>query len=198
MKHAPKNLPPHIKVVDLNLVVPNVYINKGDRKFVIESLVKDKNLSRGAELGLRKGATMSHVLATCPNLHMIGVDLWEAQPDNTGPENYVDWNFNKLEKIARYKLKKFPGRATIHKMTTNEASKLVEDKSLDFIFIDADHSEEGVRSDIEHWSPKVKDNGFILGHDVAWESVYGVLKEKFRKFLIASDQVWIAKKGDLL
>jgi hypothetical protein len=198
MKHAPKNLPSGVEIVSLDLVVPNVYTNSGNRKNVIENLIKDNGLSKGAELGLKNGTTMAHVLSSCKSINMIGVDLWDCQPDNDGPENYLDWNFNKIETIAREKISPYSNRATLYKMTTNEASLLVEDNSLDFIFIDADHSEKGVLDDINNWAPKVKDNGYILGHDVAWKSIYNIITKKFKRFDVAPDQVWICKKGDLI
>ena len=46
-----------------------------------------------------------------------------------------------------------------------EAAKAITDGSLDFVFIDADHSYEGCKADIEAWLPKVKPRGFIGGHD---------------------------------
>ena len=41
------------------------------------------------------------------------------------------------------------------------------DASLDFVFIDGDHSYEGVKKDIIAWLPKVKPGGIIAGHDYA-------------------------------
>ena len=45
------------------------------------------------------------------------------------------------------------------------AANLVADDSLDFVFIDADHSYESVLDDIILWYPKVKSGGIIAGHD---------------------------------
>lgn len=42
------------------------------------------------------------------------------------------------------------------------------DGSVDFVFIDADHSYEGVKKDILAWLPKVKKGGVLSGHDYAW------------------------------
>lgn len=39
------------------------------------------------------------------------------------------------------------------------------DHSLDFVFIDGDHSYESVRDDISAWLPKVKSGGLLAGHD---------------------------------
>ena len=36
---------------------------------------------------------------------------------------------------------------------------------IDLLYIDGDHSYEGVKADILGWSPHVRPGGFILGHD---------------------------------
>lgn len=197
-KHAPKNLPKGVETVSMDLVIPNKYLKCLNRKHIIESIIKENSYSVGAELGLKDGSTISYILSSCEFVKMIGIDLWGAQPNNTGPENYAEWNFDYIEEIARRKIEPYKSRATIYKMTTHEASQLVSDNSLDFVFIDADHSESGVLMDIEDWAPKVKDEGHIIGHDVAWKSVYNIISKKFKKFDVAPDQVWIAKKRDLI
>jgi predicted O-methyltransferase YrrM len=53
-------------------------------------------------------------------------------------------------------------------MRTDEAYKLFEDESIDFLFIDADHSFEAVKKDLKLWYPKVKTGGIIAGHDYMW------------------------------
>jgi len=42
----------------------------------------------------------------------------------------------------------------------------VKDKKFDVLFIDGDHTYEGVKQDFEMYAPLVKDRGFILMHDV--------------------------------
>lgn len=55
-------------------------------------------------------------------------------------------------------------------MTSVEASKLFEDQSVDFIFIDGSHEYQDVKNDIEAWFPKIKIGGIMAGHDYnAWE-----------------------------
>lgn len=63
--------------------------------------------------------------------------------------------------------------------TSIEASKLYENESLDFVFIDAAHDYESIKSDIEHWYPKVKRGGYIAGDDYVWESINLAVKEYF-------------------
>ena len=51
------------------------------------------------------------------------------------------------------------------RMTSAEASKTFSDKSIAFVFIDACHDYESVSDDTNKWINKVKDNGYIGGHD---------------------------------
>jgi len=46
-----------------------------------------------------------------------------------------------------------------------DAANLFKDNSIDFVFIDADHSYESVTKDINSWLPKIKKGGIISGHD---------------------------------
>ena len=46
-----------------------------------------------------------------------------------------------------------------------ESSKLFDDGSIDFCFIDGDHSYEGCKRDIHAWFPKMKKGGIFAGHD---------------------------------
>jgi len=49
-----------------------------------------------------------------------------------------------------------------------------EDKSLDFVFIDANHEYEFVKKDILAWLPKIKEGGILAGHD--YPSYSGVVQ----------------------
>lgn len=46
-----------------------------------------------------------------------------------------------------------------------EAARLIDDKTLDCVFIDAGHDEESVTADIQAWRPKVKPGGILSGDD---------------------------------
>lgn len=148
----------------------------------------------GAELGLSYGRTFLHLLKHVPNLTLIGVDLWAPQPGNPGPEDYVGWPHEQNERRVREGAKEFGGRAVIYKMRTDEAAALVPDGSLDFIFIDADHSAEAVRRDIELWSPKVRKDGWICGHDINWPSVREVVEQLLPGYITGPDNMWGREK----
>lgn len=169
-------------------------LHKNTREFFIEYLIKTYNFNEGAELGIWKGRTFLHLLKSCPSLKLHGVDLWKPQPNNDGPENYIDWSHEENEKHVRDNAEKFNDRAIIYKMWTHEAAQFIPDKSLDFIFIDADHSSESVRNDIEKWLDKIKNDGMIIGHDYNWETVRTVADSYFTNLEVGPDNIWFAWK----
>lgn len=105
---------------------------------------------RGAELGVARGLLFGKLLASCPDLHLIGVDLFRKPHNRPKVMGIVD---------------RFTDRCTIYGMSTNRAARFVPNGSLDFVFIDAGHGYEAARSDIRNWAPKVRQGGFVLGHD---------------------------------
>ncbi len=58
-----------------------------------------------------------------------------------------------------------PLHAAIFQMTSVRASRLFANGTFDSIFIDGDHSYDSVKADIEAWSPKLKPDGILCGHD---------------------------------
>jgi len=59
---------------------------------------------------------------------------------------------------------------------SEEAGGEIEDGSLDFVYIDADHSYGFVKKDIEIWTKKVKSGGLVGGHDYDPGRFDGVVK----------------------
>lgn len=75
-----------------------------------------------------------------------------------------------------------------------ETSNLFEDNSIATIFIDGDHSFEGIKKDLNNWYSKIKVGGIISGHDYIWGG--GGVKpvvdsfSKFRANHIIEPDVW--------
>jgi predicted O-methyltransferase YrrM len=63
------------------------------------------------------------------------------------------------------RLKPYGNRSHIVRAMSSEAAPSFADGSLDFVYIDANHSYEGCRDDIALWWPKVKVGGILAGHD---------------------------------
>lgn len=59
----------------------------------------------------------------------------------------------------------FPNRTKLLRMTSDEAVGLIENDSLDFVFIDGLHTYDQVKKDCINFFPKVKKGGVFAGHD---------------------------------
>lgn len=159
----------------------------------IAYIIKRHEFKLGAELGVRDGRCLIRILDMCPNLHMVAVDIWAAQPENMGPETWEKWphdaNYHKVKAWSDC----HPGRVTLIRNWTHEAAERVQDRSLDFVFIDADHSTEGVSKDILDWHKKVKVGGFLLGHDSNWKSVRAAIDHLIPHYMIFAENIWMIK-----
>ena len=90
------------------------------------------------------------------------VDTWK------GTENELDTH-HKLAKdkdIYKLFLENMGNRNfTPIRKKSLDAAEDFEDASCDVVFIDMDHRYEEVLKDIDAWLPKVKDGGYLAGHD---------------------------------
>jgi hypothetical protein len=108
-------------------------------------------------------------------------------------------------KAAKERMRKFPC-ANFLRGPSHRMAQHVKDRELDLLYIDGDHSFEGVLLDLEHWKDKVKKGGIIAFHDFKMpqygvtEAVYTfALKEGFDVNFILEERVedtgaWIKTK----
>ena len=154
--------------------------------------------TKGAEIGCYKGQTTSHLLRNCFNLELIAVDLWKFKPEvycemeleiRSKEDQKTVFNiFKKAVNPYRMNLKILRG-------VSWEMAEQVDDGSLDFIFIDADHGYKSVKKDILAWAPKVKKGGLISGHDINLPGVYQAVQELIQDSKAAGyDNIWYTWK----
>lgn len=156
----------------------------------LASLARRFGWTRGAELGVAAGETTAHLLARCPDLYLIGVDAWQAQPENAGPETYVEWDHGANERAARRTVSPYGDRCRLIDGWTHEVGARMPSGVLDFLWIDADHSEQAVRRDILVWSRALKPGGWLLGHDINWPTVKAAVDDLVPGYEIGPDCVW--------
>ena len=125
------------------------------RENVMPEIINTFNLSYGVEIGVWKGEFSELLLNTTKLGVLHGCDIWEGRKGKNNYQNAVE------------RLKKFGSRSHLHVGPSPQAASLFEDESLDFIYIDADHTYEGCKADIKGWWPKCKPGGFFGGHDYA-------------------------------
>ena len=66
-----------------------------------------------------------------------------------------------------------------------EAVKRYKDSSLDFVFLDASHTYEDVKADIQAWKPKIKKGGYLGGHDfqIDFPGVVQAVQEEIPEYM---------------
>lgn len=127
-----------------------------------------------AEIGVNKGDLGRYLLEHRTDLTWHGVDSWLAEDMQPGAYRAtMDMHAhltreNQLERKERAianTVGQFGARASVHHMISVAGALLFEDGALDLVFLDGDHSLEGVQRDIAAWWPKVKPGGWLGGHD---------------------------------
>ena len=94
---------------------------------------------------------------------LISIDLPKVKFGNF----QFDWRVPLIKRFSLPNQKLKLIRANSHKTSTlYQVKKILDGKKLDFMFIDADHSYDGVKKDFEMYSPLVKNGGVIAFHDI--------------------------------
>lgn len=122
----------------------------------------------GAEIGIWRGR-LSWLLLSRPDLTLFMVDNWKGIPE-LAHLGYGDEHQPENKAVAMEKTDFAADRRHILHLDSTKAAETVDDGSLDFVFIDADHSYGGVSSDIKVWSPKLRAGCLLGGHDYANEN----------------------------
>lgn len=117
----------------------------------------------GAEIGVWEGAFAEELARGMPTLQrLLCVDPWFAYRRYNERKN----NQRRLDiayAIAQNRLKELP--CELLRMTSTAAAQTVPDRSLDWVYVDANHAEAFVREDLAAWAPKVRSGGSVCGHD---------------------------------
>ncbi len=114
------------------------------------------------ELGCYKGRSLCSVadIIKRKKLDVYIVDIFTGTESEKKEDNYRQ-EFER--NVKRFDIEE--NIMKIFEMKTDEAVKEIPDGQFDLLFIDADHSYEAVKNDIENWLPKIKEHGTISGHD---------------------------------
>jgi len=123
------------------------------------------------------------------------VDTWEGSPDLTGIVA-LHYGSDRLFHLWENNVRDYGYPHRIHPVRgqSTQVAKLWE-LPLDFIFIDADHSYEAVKADLQAWLKHLKPTGIIAGHDYNVPQFPGVTKavNEILKEVHHVSTVWWAK-----
>jgi len=123
-----------------------------------------------AEIGVANGDFSQDILAQARPRKLHLIDPWERQdradyerdPSNvSAPEQ--DQRFNAVR--ARFRGEIERGVVAVHREYSNNAAKEFADGQLDWVYVDGMHTVEAAYDDLVAYAPKVRAEGFIIGHD---------------------------------
>jgi ubiquinone/menaquinone biosynthesis C-methylase UbiE len=151
------------------------------------------------EVGVWKGRSASfmavEILNSNKNIKFDCIDTWEGSVEHKEYDVIVD---KQLYDVFLKNIEPVKNIINPIKMSSLDAVKLYEDESLDFVFIDASHEYEDVKSDILAWLPKVKKGGILAGHDYidAFPGVINAVNEVIGLNNIKTEELcWVYKKS---
>lgn len=132
--------------------------------------------ARFVEVGVWRGQSAAfmgvEIARSGKQIQHHAVDSFEGTPDGTPrPDTIMGALFEQLGvPDALYEgcvlaLAPVAEHVRVVRAMSSDAAREFEGGSLDFVFLDADHSEAGVRADILAWLPKVRPGGLLAGDD---------------------------------
>jgi hypothetical protein len=118
------------------------------------------------EIGIFKGDFFDYIYNNCSPEKLIGVDIFEGHcvSGNEDGNNVISTNLSNEYTILTNKYKNNSNVQLIKNFSYKYLST-IPDNTCDIIYIDGDHSYEGVKKDLAISFLKIKNNGYIMGHD---------------------------------
>lgn len=157
--------------IAVDMTVP--WNGKGNRRYYLSWLISEYNIKTMAEVGVRDGRTTFYLLDHHPDLVIYGIDRSIAGFYN----NDIKYKYgNRLIPIEALSV---------------DGAESISDASLDLVFIDADHSYEWVKKDIAAYTPKLKQHGFLSGHDIDFPGVNRAVNEVVVNYDVGPNNVWL-------
>jgi hypothetical protein len=175
---------------------------------VIPSIINNFNLKIVAEVGVAFGGHLEKILSTTNIEEVYAIDpyiLFDSSTDSFSYQGvkYNQQDYDELFLFTKERLENINKKVTFFRDTSINASIKIKDDYLDIVFIDAEHTFEALKKDLEIWECKVKTGGIISGHDYNHGNFPDVKKvidawvsEKNYELNIEKGYVWWVIKKD--
>lgn len=128
------------------------------------SILSEQNICTILEIGTAQGGTLFLFTRMIdPNARIISLDL----PQGKFGGGYEDIKIPFFTNFAQRNQRIFLVRADSHSPSSlSTVRSILKDQQVDFLFIDGDHTYEGVKKDFQMYSPLVRKGGLIAFHDI--------------------------------
>lgn len=146
----------------------------------LASLCNSLGITDAIEIGTHQGVYASQFMSVF-NGTITLVDPWTEKSNSVHGRFYPQSSEETKSReedmqVAIMAMSKYEGRYAVLRSTGHDALLHFSDKSVGFVYIDAMHDYESVRSDIRDWWPKISHGGILAGHDYQEDCHPGVVK----------------------
>jgi SAM-dependent methyltransferase len=126
----------------------------------------------GAEIGVWKGDGARAILRHARPKLLFLVDPWQHQPElaraRYGKDGQAAMDAIHSGVLERFDSEIREGRVKVLRNRSDEVWESFEDSSLDFVWLDGDHTYDAVKRDLQALTRIVKPGGFIVGDDYTY------------------------------
>ena len=154
----------------------------------------------GCEIGLAHGFNAVYFLDALPNLKKLyAIDpflLYDKDGVKQGAHG-IFLSQNNADNIKNMFIKNvdpYGDRVEFIEAKSSDVVDQIPDSSLDYLFIDGEHSYESVAADIKNYHSKVKTGGIVAGHDFSWpgvqEAVFEFIADTGINLKFCDNDVW--------
>lgn len=120
-----------------------------------------------AEVGVWKGEFAALLLHKVPSIERyLAIDPYQHLPNWNKPFNVSDHDFEKVLHDAKTRLEPYSPRVEFVRKSFAQAETEIRNQSLDFIYVDSDHTLRGIAIDLDVAGNKVKPGAVIGGDDL--------------------------------
>lgn len=175
-----------ISIIPMNLRTPELSLTPLIGSLEIENGVM-------VEIGSYQGESAEQFAKSGKFEKIYCVDPW-INIDNTEDMIYNYCSFDLVEKEFDKRMKPY-NFVYKRKAFSKDVVCTFNNESLDFVYIDGDHRYESVKHDISVWISKVKEGGYIAGHDYGTkDGVKIAVDEMFRgPIYVFPDYSWVVR-----
>ena len=147
------------------------------------------------EVGTWKGRSAIYmaekIKGSQKNIKFYTIDIFEYEGEyenfKTDSDSFYEEVLQNIEPVKEF--------INVLKGCSLDVCNQFEDESIDFLFLDGDHSYEGVKNELELWFPKVKIGGIISGHDYSQPcGVKQAVNEFFSSGITKKGTSWLVNK----
>jgi hypothetical protein len=142
--------------------------NIKDRSFLLDYLPEQ---SVGAEIGVWKGGFTKQILEAVNPKELFLIDPYAYQPSYTsawyGKPELDQGKMDAIFEETKTNLEAISDDVNLHflREDSTKAHQKINEETLDWVYIDGNHTYEFVKKDLLNFYPKVKVGGYITGDD---------------------------------